>query len=353
MNVKKNNFLKEYPSEFCGLLESFQKIGKQIFQDSWEDDEWEFSDGNYLEPKEAKRRLAMYWKDACEEVEGRIRGQEFKKNAIEFITQKNTCDVHAKRGYPLDSWDISASEARKITINQKEIDDWIGCKREWEIENLYQSKINLGQNPNSLSDFRHLRDSITKDKDYVKKYTKNSMCAETIESLRKIIRENFVRVEIHDKLNKHLPQKTLDPERVDGFKFVLKENHIRCLGGSGNYDLKVPRRQLDYVLKTGKRCSDKDFNAIKKESKVPSRFTKMIKSLKAKPEYNSWEKLWEFLYAEAEKGTFGNQDFRAGYDFTDFEIKQGLLPAIKFKTADSKSESSMQKSSFKRAYNKA
>ena len=183
------------------------------------------------------------------------------------------------------------------------------------------------------------------------------MCAETIESLRKIIRENFVRAEIHDKINKHLPQKTLDPERVDVFKFALKENHIRCLGGSGNYDLKVPRKQLDHVLRTGKKWADKDINlkanAVKKEATVPSRFTKMIKSLKEKPEYDSWEKLWNFLYIEAGKTASDNQSFRDKYELLEFEIKQGVPQAIRFKTVESKRESSMRKSSFKRAYTKA
>lgn len=89
-------------------------------------------------------------------------------------------------------------------------------------------------------------------------------------------------------------------------------------------------------------------------ARVPSRFTKMIKSLKAKPEYNSWEKLWNFIYNEAIKGTVGNQVFRDAYEFSEFKVKQNTAQQeISFETVESKKGSSMKKSSFKAAYNRA
>jgi hypothetical protein len=103
-------------------------------------------------------------------------------------------------------------------------------------------------------------------------------------------------------------------------------------------------KSLNKKLKTSKtNCT----------SRSPSRFTKMIKSLKAKPEYDSPEKLWEFLYGQASKGASANQAFRDEYEFLEFGIKQGVLQTIRFKTVESKGEGSMQKSSFQRAYRKA
>jgi hypothetical protein len=125
---------------------------------------------------------------------------------------------------------------------------------------------------------------------------------------------------------------------------------------------------LKYYLETGINLRStssvkKSFNKKSKmpemncTSRSPSRFTKMIKSLKAKPEYDSWEKLWSFLYSEASKGSLGNQAFRADYEFSEFEVKQNTQQQeISFRTVESKEEgegSSMRKTSFKNAYNKA
>lgn len=110
----------------------------------------------------------------------------------------------------------------------------------------------------------------------------------------------------------------------------------------------------DVTQKKTPNSTREKIETSEKKKGSPSRFTKMIKSLKAKPEYNSPEKLWDFLYDEALKGSSDNQTFRGAYEFSEFEIKQNpKQQEISFKTFDSKTESSMKKSSFRNAYKKA
>lgn len=110
--------------------------------------------------------------------------------------------------------------------------------------------------------------------------------------------------------------------------------------------------EMIFKRKTEQKSTKSELTKVIK-SASPSRFTKMIKSLKAKPEYNSWEKLWDFLCSEAGKAASDNQSFRDKYEFVLFEIKQGVPQAIRFKTLESKDEDSMKKKSFKAAYNRA
>lgn len=120
-------------------------------------------------------------------------------------------------------------------------------------------------------------------------------------------------------------------------------------------ETKIDLRSASPVEKSFNKKSK--MSETKRTSRSPSRFTKMIKSLKVKPEYDSWEKLWSFLYDEALKGNSGNQPLRDIYEFSEFEVKQNTQQQeISFRTVESKEKGgggSMKKTSFKNAYIKA
>lgn len=155
----------------------------------------------------------------------------------------------------------------------------------------------------------------------------------------------------------NLPFKSIE-EKLKKYSDVEKD---------GNYR---PKKLLEIVLeeteivphpvlvemvckgRVGQKSTKSELAKVIKSSS-PSRFTKMIKSLKVKTEYNSWEKLWDFLYIEASKGASANQPFRDKYELLEFEIKQEVPQTIRFKTVESKGEDSMKKTSFKAAYNRA
>lgn len=118
-------------------------------------------------------------------------------------------------------------------------------------------------------------------------------------------------------------------------------------------------RLLEEILNKKKTLNQKSTKTVinkesKKGSRGVSKFTKMIKSLKVQPEYDSEEKLWNYLYSEASKRVTENQDFRNLYQIIEFEIVPNpKQQEIKFRTDESKNGSSMKRSSFKTAYKKA